>query len=193
MRAPLYTANSRDKSQRGISLIEVMISFLILTVAVLILSSTITASVAHTGSKRERALAAEALMNTLESMHAVPFEDLFALYNADPGDDPEGPGTAPGNRFHVPQLDPLPMALKDDEAWVGEIILPGQGPELFENVELPDLGLPRDLNGDLAIRETDVSDRYQILPVIVRVRWLSAKSARTLAMPTIFSGLEKIR
>lgn len=175
------------------SLIEVMISFLILTVAVLILSSTITASVAHTGSKRERAIAAESVMNMLESMHAVPFEQLYALYNSNPDDDPNGPGTAPGNFFHVDRLEPLPAAKGREEAWVGEILLPGTGPGLFENTDLAELGLPRDLNGDLAIRETDVAGSYQVLPVIVKVRWLSKGSERTLAMPTIFSGLEKAK
>lgn len=175
------------------SLIEVMISFLILTVAVLILSSTITASVAHTGSKRERAVAAEAVMNMLESMHAVPFEELYAFYNSNPDDDPGGPGTAPGKFFHVDQLTPFPSPEGPGEGWTGEIILPGSGPELFENAEISELGLPRDLNGDLAIRATDVADRYKVLPVIVRVCWLSKGSKRTLAMPTIFSGLESAK
>ncbi|MFT7678333.1 MAG: type II secretory pathway pseudopilin PulG [Planctomycetota bacterium] len=193
MHSPLYRLHRRAHSKRGMSLIEVMISFLILTVAVLILSSTITASVAHTGSKRERALAAEAVMNMLESMRAAPFEQLYALYNSDPDDDPEGVGTAPGSYFHVANLTPLPSPEGPGEAWVGEISLPGAGPGLFENAELPELGLPRDLNGDLAIRATDVADRYQILPAIVTVRWLSGGAERKLSMPTIFSAMENAK
>ena len=179
------------------TLVEVMVSFLVLTVAVFMLSSTITASIAHTDSKRERAMAVEAAMNVLERMRAMPFEDLFALYNSVGSDDPGGPGSAPGKFFNVPGLDPIPVPPPKEGPpppnFVGEIILPGPGPELIETLSLQSLGLPRDLNGDLAVRSDDVAKTYKILPVLVRLRWQGSGGPRTLEIPTIFSGMEKLR
>ena len=175
------------------TLVEIMISFVVMTIAVFMLSSTITASIAHTDSKRERALAMESAMNVLERMHALPFGKLYALYNLDESDDPEGPGTAPGPFFDVAGLDPWTEDHDQEVAFVGEIVLPGNGPELFENVSIPELGLPRDLNGDLAVRELDIADRYQVLPVTVRITWSSAGGRRVLEIPTMYSSMEKVR
>ena len=82
---------------RGMTLVEVMVAVLILTVSVYLLSSNITAAIAHSSIKRERAIAVEASMNILERMRSERFDELFALYNAVAGDDPGGAGTAPGD------------------------------------------------------------------------------------------------
>ena len=90
-------------------------------------------------------------------------------------------------------LDPWTEDHDQEVAFVGEIVLPGNGPELFENVSIPELGLPRDLNGDLAVRELDIADRYQVLPVTVRITWSSAGGRRVLEIPTMYSSMEKVR
>ena len=85
------------------SLVEVMVSLLVITVATYILTYTIMASVAHTGSKREKTLAVEAATNMIERLRACPPQDIFALYNDTAADDPYGAGTGPGATFLVPR------------------------------------------------------------------------------------------
>ncbi len=174
------------------TLIEIMISFVVLTVGVFMLSSTITASIAHTDNKRERALAMEGAMNYLETMRAQPFRKLFALYNQSGDDDPAGVGTAPGHLFDVAGLEAWSATVNRADP-LGEVIFPGPGPTLVETLDQAELGLPRDLNGDLQVNGEDVSDQYQILPAIIRITWSSSGGRRQLEIPTIFSAMEKAR
>ena len=86
-------------------------------------------------------------------------------------DDPDGLGSAPGHRFAVEGLDPLPTAL---DGLIGEVHLPGVEVEprkwqLREDQVLPALGLPRDLNGDSILDEGDHALDYVPLPVRVTI------------------------
>lgn len=168
----------------GVSLVEVMISLLVVTVATYILTSTVMASVMNAGFKRERAAAAEALSNAIERIRACPPPDVFKLFNADPSDDPYGPGTGFGNRFEIPGLDPQfdenGLALP-----VGEILLPGRGTLLDESAKQPEFGLPRDLDGSMFIEAGDCSNRYVLLPLIVRARWKGRLGNRRMEIATV--------
>lgn len=176
--------------RRGITLIEVTISILILTVAAYMLTSTIGASLSHTIAKREQALAVEAAMNAMESMRATPFLDLFQSYNEAPGDDPLGPGTAPGATFDVPGLDPV-VEPGGAVRPIGRILLPELDGALREDLALPELGLPRDLSGDLVVDAADHAGDYLVLPAIVRIEWRGRLGPRRFEMSTMFVDLEK--
>lgn len=185
---PLIAA--RRVGRRGFTMLEITVSILILTVAAYILSSTISASLSHTVSKREQATAVEAAMNAMESMRATSFIDVFSSYNADPGDDPLGPGTAPGPTFDVPGLD----AVVDPGGAarpLGSIILPDSNGQLREDAQLPLLGLPRDLSGDMIIDADDHAGDYLVLPAIVRIEWLGRLGPRQFEMSTMFVDLQK--
>jgi type II secretory pathway pseudopilin PulG len=172
------------------TLVEVMVAVVILTVSVAMLSSTITATMAHSDDKFERQLAVEAAMNMLERMRAEPFDELFARYNSFAGDDPGGAGTAPGTHFDVPGLDPWS---DDADGLVGVVLVPGAGPTLIEQGVFQLHGLPRDLNGDLLVDDLDHADDYIILPVHVRVAWQGASGRRTFEMGTMLAHLEKFK
>ena len=167
---------------------EVMIAMVIMTVCVYLLSSTITATIMHSDSARETVIACRAAGNLLERMRHEPFEDLFALYNAAPADDPGGVGTAPGRNFDVPELTSLPT---DADGLVGEVILPAAGLNLFEDLQIPEFDLPRDLNGDIVVDAADHSGDYVILPVKVRLQWIGKAGRRNFEMYTSFVELEK--
>lgn len=171
-------------------MIEVTVSVLTLTVAAYILSSTIGASLSHSVSKRERATAVEAAMNTIETMRATTFLDLYAAFNTDPDDDPLGPGTAPGSTFEVQGLDPV-VDPGGASRPIGTIILPDADGQLREDMELSTLGLPRDLNGDMIIDAHDHADDFLVMPAIVRVEWLGRLGPRQFEMATIFVDLLK--
>jgi type II secretory pathway pseudopilin PulG len=178
------------------TLVEVMVAIVILTVSVYILSSTVTATIAHSAVKRERAMAVESSMNLLERMRSEPFDELFARYNDFPDDDPGGIGTAPGKHFAILGLDPQEA---DKDGMVGEVVLPSGGSvaqvaggrQLREDVELPALSMPRDLNGDLMIDDKDHSADYIVLPVTIRISWLGKAGKRDFEMSTMFAKLEK--
>ncbi len=165
-----------------------MISLTVLTAAVYLLSSTITATMTHTSKRKERTLAMEAAMNLLEAMRAEPFRELAVKYNAWTKDDPLGTGTAPGHRFDVPGLEPLP---NNPSGMVGTIILPTDREKIREDLAMPELGLPRDLNGDFLIDNRDHMLDYMILPVVVRIEWQGAAGASELEVTSMFSAIQK--
>lgn len=176
-----------DVRTRGFTLIEVMVALLVLTVAVQILSSTVTASISYSRVKRERGAAVIAATNVIEEMHAIPFYDLFATYNADPSDDPFGPGTAPGSVFEVDELEPV-----DGVTPVGRIEFPTDAAGILRETVVDDrMGTPRDLNGDMLINGQDCRADYLVLPVVVTVEWKSKLGERRFEVATMLMDLEK--
>ncbi len=170
----------------GLTLVEVMIALTVISVAVYMLSSTITAAMMHSSARKERTLAVESAMNTLEHMRAAPFKDLFVLYNDNPDDDPDGPGTAPGSTFNTPGLTP-----RNGTRAVGFIMLPVLEGDLRENLNIPELSLPRDLNGDLVIDGLDHAEDYTVLPIQVLVEWTGSSSEGHLLISSMFSAVQK--
>ncbi len=137
-----------------------------------------------------------AAQDVLERMRNEDFRELFRLYNADPFDDPGGPGTAPGHRFAVPGLEPLES---DPDGMVGEVLLPvwNTGTEVVpvwevrEDLANAELGTPRDLNGDSMVDGKDHSDDYTLLSVVVRLRWRGSNGRRVFRLATVFSELPR--
>ena len=89
----------------------------------------------------------------------------------------------------MPGLDPDP---NDPDGRVGEILMPvltvGGAVQVREDLQLPELGMPRDLNGDGAHDGLDHSVDKRVLPVLVRLRWrgatgISRMEFRTLVAP----------
>ena len=159
------------RGRAGFTFIELTITMVILLVALLIFSSTISGIARQREAQRESALAQAAARNALESIRAEVFNEVFARYNADPADDPDGAGTAPGNRFAVAGLE-----LSDDATdFEGEIRFPTLDDagvmQLREDVDNRKLGMPRDLSGDNIVDQSDHKADYYILPVEIRVRW----------------------
>lgn len=184
LRSPILHGRS------GLSLVEIMAALMILSVAVYILTSTVMATVSHSVVRGERERAVEAAMNMVEGIRALPQQDVFALFNGEPGDDPYGAGTGPGRHFEVPSLNPI----VDDKGVprpVGTVLLPGTGSELIETATQPEFGLPRDLDGNLIVSGGNVANRYIVLPLIVRVEWESRLGPRKFELPTMLADMAK--
>ncbi|MFT5049681.1 MAG: hypothetical protein ACI8QZ_001074 [Chlamydiales bacterium] len=172
------------------TLTEIMVSMMVMTVSVYILSTTITATIAHSAGKRERIKAVEAVRSLLEEMRSLPCGELFARYNDDPADDADGPGTAPGRHFSVLGLD---SQKNDADGFVGEVIMSAVSAPLREDAVNSSLGLPRDLNGDALIDDADHAEDYILLPVHIRVEWSGHVGEREFEMFTMFADLRKWR
>jgi type II secretory pathway pseudopilin PulG len=165
----LITVGSRA-SRAGFSQLELICAVAFLLIATLGFSQSLIAGMRLADATHERALAIQAARQCLEELEDGTFAQVFARYNADPADDPGVAGSAPGSAFAVAGLN----ALGDDaDGKVGEIVLPASGTQLREDLDLPELGLPRDLDGDGVIDATNHAGDYQLLPVLVRVEWRS--------------------
>jgi len=105
--SPRLVRRRPTAERRGATLIEMMIVMTILVVAAGIFSRMVIATDQLRTVNRENTLASNAARDVLEEMRDNPFDKIFALYNPDPSDDPDGPGTAPGNLFTVEGLRPL--------------------------------------------------------------------------------------
>jgi hypothetical protein len=164
------TRPSAERSE-GFATLELVVAFGILLIALLAFSRSLVSSTVLTSTSREGTLASEGARRMLEELAGAPFRNVFALYNAEPDDDPDGPGTAPGNGFSIRGLDPRD---DDPDGLVGEIVFPNvrEVPgELREDLEIEELGVPRDLDGDDFVDGFDHSDDYILLPVLVIVEW----------------------
>jgi len=180
--------HSQNHRQGGFTLVEIMISLTVLTAAVYLLSSTITATMAHSSKRKERTIAMESIMNVLEDMRSVPFRDLSVLYNDVDSDDPGGSGSAPGHRFSVPELD---YVLGGVTTLAGTITLPTIAGLIREDVVLPELGMPRDLNGDFVADASNHTGDYMILPVTVKVEWPGSAGLNEMKITSMFSAIQK--
>lgn len=167
------------------SLVEVAVMLVIVTIALGMFARTMASAKQLDPVATETAIAASAARTTLEEMKNHPFEEIFALYNANPNDDPGGTGTAPGAHFNVPELMP-----KAGMAWIGTISFPTTQSALREDVTDAMLGMPRDLNADGTIDAADHSADCVLLPIRVRLEWTaknSKASVRSFEMYTMYA------
>ena len=177
------------RSRRGITVLEVSLGIAVLVTAVLGFSKTMV-MIEHAHQRtREVGLATQAARQVLERIQAEAFPEAFRRYNGEPNDDPGGAGTAPGKNFAVPGLSAV---AGDPDGLPGEVVFPcppGQPGVLHEDVADPALGMPRDLNGDGVINgAVNYATTYSILPVRVRVRWVSSAGPGLVELRTMLGN-----
>lgn len=180
--SPLLIHRPKGGPRAGLTVLELTIALVVMTIAVGMLSGTLSSTSRVAPLQRESALAAMAARSQLEAMRSQPFQDLFALYNDLEDDDPDGVGTAPGSGFRVAGL----RSPDGPQGFVGWVRFPGDGSTLREDVEWVQLGMPRDLNRDDVIGAVDVAGNYFLLPVEVHMRWESMAGVRELRLHTMF-------
>ncbi len=159
----------------------------VLGIAVTGIASVITTSITLVTLNREISVAMEAGRRFAEQMPAsVPFENIFAAYNYDPSDDPVG-CTCPGSVFSVQGLE---LGGGQGGLAVGEVFFPADPLDptsLREDSADPELGLPRDLDGDGQVDGVDHSGDYRLLPVSIRMSWIGVTGPRVVEYRTLLT------
>lgn len=166
------------------TLIELMVVLAIMTVALSMFSRTLVSSSRLDPLNRETVIAGEAARSKLEEMRNNRFEDIYALFNDDPADDPDGVGTAPGSEFMVDFLEPVA-----GQNFIGKVSFPEVNGVLREDAPDEMLGMPRDINADGLVDADPRVDDYVILPVRIRIEWSGAGGDRSLEMYTLFADV----
>jgi len=177
---------ARTCSRSGFSMVEVVIAITVFAIGAGAVTTSLVTTNALNRTKRERSLAADAGASAIEALKGVAFSEVFARFNSDGSDDPEGANTAPGAAFAVDGLTP-----RDDDldGLVGEILFPGGPKKILEKVDDVELGMPRDLGGDDGIDAKDHAEDYEVLPVRVRLRWKGEQGDQQLDFVTVLTDL----
>ena len=164
------------KSVAGFTMFEAVIALAVLAMSIGSISSMLATTTSLSRSNKERALALEIVEAVIEDLRAEAPGEVFARFNATTLDDP-ATGVSPGDHFFVSGLTPQ---LDDPDGFVGDILFPGNGVELREDVVDVELGMSRDLNADATIDSNDHAGDYTILPLRVRARWTGASGRQSL-------------
>ncbi len=173
------------RRRAGFTIIELAIAIAVLVIAAGALTTSFVATTSLGRMSRAQALAADAAQSAMEAMRGENFSEIFARFNADPGDDPVF-GASPGNTFTVRGLDPQAA---DPDGIVGLILMPVNGLQLREDVVDAALGMPRDLNDDALIDALDHAGNYTMLPVRVRVEWTGSAGDLAIEFITVLADL----
>jgi len=176
----------RGRRREGWTLLEIVISTVILLTLLMGFSYGLVSSTSLGKATREQGAAREAARARLEEMRATTFEEILARFDGDPDNDPAA-GASPGAHFDVPGL----TARTDDpDGRVGEIVFPlSEDGELFEDVELPRLGMPRNLSAEGEVDDLDHAADYRLLPVLVRLEWRGASGNSSFEMVTVLKRM----
>lgn len=168
--------------RRGFTLAETLIALSVTVVGTLTAASVLISSMKLDRVNRESDAAFAAARAQIESVRAQSFTQVLDLYDTDPANDPSGAGTAPGKTFWNATL----AKLGSQAAVTAEVLLPlNDAGEVREDLTIPELGLPGDLNGDGLTDALDHRDDCVVLPVAVRVRWTGQTGERTYVLATM--------
>lgn len=155
-----------DRSRRGFALIELAIAISILVIGLVSVVSATSRMHHLRHQNRDRSVAQNAMRSISERIHARSY-----AFSADPTTwsanliGVYGPGGSSGNTFDVEGLN---VAAGSQVIGTIQIVIDETLTDQQLNAQI---GMPRDLDGDGQVSNTDVSQNARMLPVIVRQRW----------------------
>lgn len=185
MRVPSISRRAR-RSRRGFTLLELMIAIGVMAVGVLGFTQALVTALRAQMMARQQTIATEAARRQIEVLRVTDFEDIFRQYNALASDDTGGTGTGPGPNFAVPGLN---ARADDGDGLPGQVQFPvlASAPGMLrEDLDDARFGTPLDLNLDGGVIDAnDHSGDYDLLPVVVVVRWSGPAGNGQVQLETI--------
>lgn len=187
-------------SERGFTLVEVMISAAVLVVAILGFVASAFASHGLSKSVEDRRVAVETLDRFVERLRADP--DWAGLYgrlrplSSESAKDKNLTwlGTDltlqmwPANSYYADFTPPTSLGTVTFLVQV-PVLTKGGVPALREDEDAPRYGLPRDLNGDALIDDDPRTADNRVLPVVARIRWQHpGNTALEVVLATVLRG-----
>ena len=170
--------------------VELLVAIMILAIGLLGLVGSLLYASRLIRESNEVTIAKNAARTIIESMRMYDTGYIYACYNSNSDDDPPGYHDEDHylDNFPVPGLNLRP---DDEDDYAGkiefpEVVNPDPPPEmvLSETVTDPELGMPRDLNGDGDADDVNVSTGYRLLPVTVRVQWEAYRPEMEIRLQT---------
>lgn len=181
-KAPILTslrARRGRAGECGITLVETAISLGALAVGMVAAASCLGASLQLDRANAETVRAFAVARGTMDRVRAETEARMYRSFDADPSNDPDGAGTAPGNLIEVPELG----TTGGSAAGTCTVFLPyDNAGHLRENLDIPEIGLPRDLNADGTVDGADHAADALVLPFAVRVRWTGSTGQRDIVL-----------
>jgi hypothetical protein len=174
---------------RGVALFDVLVSVSVLSIAILGLLTTIpgTANLEANIAARERVFTY--LSQTWEELYSSSVHDGFARYNDLDDDDPEGPGTAIGSSFDVPEYEPVEPGGRVARIEFPPYVVDSDAGVLVDETRVDKgLGMPRDLNGDGVLSPTVPLEEIRILPARIVMEWRGAGGRQRVEAIVILGG-----
>ena len=183
----------KRSAQGGFSLLEAIIAVVVLATALLAFARTVVHGDRNIEQTRQNTIAMQAARQVIETMAAEAlaadvYRDIFARYNAFPGDDPDA--SAPGAGAAVPGLEALPGDADGLPLSIRFPVQAGAPGVLREDVADQAFGTPRDLSADGVWDAGDHSEDYRLLPVVVRVDWRGVKGPAHIELRTQLAELQ---
>jgi len=169
-------------SRAGFSLVDVCLSMALLAIALGILIGSSLSAMKLDQVNASTAMASQALRGMCESRQALPIDEVLDSYWIAEG---EQDSTRAPKVARLTVRDPL-LADEHGTMPVARVRFPlDELGELREDLELPELGLPRDLDRDGAIDSEDHRLDFVILPVVLEVEWDGPSGPQLLKLSTV--------
>lgn len=170
-RNPGRTAHPR---QDGLTMVELMITMVILVIALLGFVFGLGVSVQDVSASKQSYVALNAARSKVEELKGETFRNLYTDY---------GPA-ATASSFPVTYLEEgKTMTLEaPDGGDAGTIVFCVDETSISGDFAWTS---SYDLNGDGDSGDSDVSGRYKLLPVLVRISWMDSYGARDLEVQSV--------
>lgn len=170
-------------SRAGFSLVDVCLSMALLVIGLGVLIGSTFSAMKLDQVNASTALASQALRGLCEEMQAMPIDEVLDSYVVhDDEDEPTRATKLARLRMRDPQL--ADRAGKEPVARA-RFPLDGDGRTLREDLDLPEFGLPRDLDGDGAIDGADKRAAFRLLPVVLELDWEGPSGPQHLSLSTV--------
>lgn len=170
-------------ARSGFSLVDVCLSMALLVIGLGVLIGSTFSAMKLDQVNASTALANQALRGLCEELQAMPIDEVLDSYVIAENEDER---TRADKLARLTLRDPA-LATHDGREPVVRARFPldEDGRTLREDLELPEFGLPRDLDGDGAIDGADKRASFRILPVVLELDWVGPSGTQHLQLSTV--------